>query len=56
MHSSSVNKVVAGVSLSTQATGALPPVYITTPIYYVNDKPHIGCVLRDNFFNLVSLL
>ena len=19
-----------------------PPYYITTPIYYVNDKPHIG--------------
>ena len=31
----------------------LPPVYLTTPIYYVNDKPHIGhaycTVLTDTY-------
>ena len=34
--------VVRALSLSASASDGAKPYFITTPIYYVNDKPHIG--------------
>ncbi len=30
-------------TFASAAAGSDSPVFVTTPIYYVNDKPHIGC-------------
>jgi tRNA synthetases class I (M) len=40
--SSSAAKMSAGAPSESGAQSKGKPYYITTPIYYVNDKPHIG--------------
>jgi methionyl-tRNA synthetase len=37
-----VGSVVGGGGVGSAVVAGKAPVLITTPIYYVNDKPHIG--------------
>jgi hypothetical protein len=38
------HRAAARQPMAAATSGDSAPVYVTTPIYYVNDRPHIGCV------------
>lgn len=45
---------MGGVGFTYAAVMAEKPVYITTPIYYVNDRPHIGHCYTTTFADVLA--